>query len=871
MPEYVEYFALTNLKEKKYPVIFTEEEREYKFFKKGKNKLLLWDVFNEPFVLNESKRGKNLFLKLKKGELLEQNKFIELLLKAGYDEYDKVYSEKEFARRGFIIDVFFEESEHPLRIEFFGDYIDELRFFDPASQRKIETKDILYLYIPEKLQKILGLNLLKPSDFYHISEKDFRNKRSLKIKKFSKFSDFIEFLKKEKEKKKIIYVSREIFRFSYLKKLIPELEYLKGEISESFEIIDEKKIIISERDIYPAITPEKKFILPFREESFFEINPGDTVIHEEEGVCSIKGFKKLKTNGKEIEHIELIFKENQKLFIPFWEIYKIEKYFGKREFTDFSTKKWAKEFVRAKIEVHEFAKKILELTARRKVLKGISFKLKKGEEEVLNEIILSFPYTETDDQKRAWEEVRRDMESEKRMDRLIIGDSGFGKTEIALRAASMCVLKGYQTLFLAPTTPLVLQHYRNFKERLREFPINVRMLSRLLPKKEEKEILNDLKEGRIDILIATHRALSPDVNFKNLGLLIIDEEQRFGVEHKEKLKFLREEVDTLILSASPIPRTLALSIYGVNDISRIRTPPKGRKESEIIIAPYSLQKVKEAIEKELKRKGQVIYVRNRIAPLKEIKSKIETLFPDAKCEILHGRMDKEKIEDVLISFILGEVKILITTSILETGMDFDNANTLIIERPDLFGLSELYALKGRVGRRDKKSYVYILLPHKLGEKAKERIRTIKRYNYPGSGEKVALKDLEMRGPGEIFGKKQAGFIKHMGITMYIKMLEDEIKKLKGETVFNKIPQIVSYTSLYFPDNMEEEDKLYLARSLFTAETEEEINFVIEEYRDRFGKPDERMEKIFELAKAFLKAKKQRKDRVKIFENLVYIE
>jgi len=869
MHEYVEYFALTNLKEKKYPLIFTEEEEEYKFFKKGKDKLLLWDIFNEPLVLNESKREKKLFLKLKKGELLEQNKFIEFLLKAGYDEYDKVYSEKEFARRGFIIDVFFEESEYPLRIEFFGDYIEELRFFDPASQRKIKARDILYLYIPEKLQKNFLLNLLKPLEFYHIYEKDFKDKKIIKIKKFSKFSDFIEFLKKEK--RKIIYVSKEIFRFSYLKKIIPELLYLKGEISSSFEIIDEEKVIISERDIYPSITPERKFLLPFREESFFEINPGDTVIHEEEGICSIKGFKKIKTNGKEIEHIELIFKENQKLFIPFWEIYKIEKYFGKRGFTDFSTKKWAKEFVRAKIEIHEFAKKILELTAKRKVLKGISFKLDKQEEEILNEIILSFPYTETHDQKRAWEEVRKDMESEKRMDRLIIGDSGFGKTEIALRAASMCALKGFQTLLLAPTTPLVFQHYRNFKERLEEFPINVKMLSRLLSKKEEKEILKDLKEGKIDILIATHRALSNDVNFKNLGLLIIDEEQRFGVEHKEKIRFLRDEVDTLILSATPIPRTLALSIYGVNDISRIRTPPVGRRETDLIIAPLSIERVKEAIERELKRKGQVIYVRNRIAPLKEIKSKIEILFPGVKCEILHGRMDKEKIEDVLISFIIGEIKILITTSILEIGMDFDNANTLIIERPDLFGLSELYALKGRVGRRDKKSYVYILLPHKLSERAKERIRTIKRYNYPGSGEKVALKDLEMRGPGELFGKKQKGFIKNLGISVYLKILEEEIKKLKGEKIIKKIPEIISYTSLYFPDKMEEEDKIYLARGLFTAEDEVEINFIIEEYRDRFGKPDEKMEKIFELAKAFLKAKKESKKRIKIFENLIYIE
>ncbi|MEO0254139.1 MAG: DEAD/DEAH box helicase [candidate division WOR-3 bacterium] len=865
---YVEFFSLTNLKENKYPVILSKFEEEYKYFKKLKNKILLFNLFNEPIVISEEKKEKNLILEIKRGKELKIFQFINLLINAGYKEYDKVYSEREFARRGYIIDVFFEESELPLRIELFGDFIEDLRFFDPVTQKSVEKKEVLYIYIPEKFKNFFS-NLLKPLDFYYINERDFLDKKIDQLPKFKKFIDFIEFLKNKN--KKIIYVADNTLRYSYLKKLINNIEFLKGNISESFEIPDEGKIIISERELYPSIKTSQKFTLPFREEEFFEINPGDTVIYEEEGICSIKGFKRIKSEEREIENIELIFQDNQKLYVPFWEIYKIERYFGKSKFTDYSKNLWAKNFLKTKIEIHEFAKKILTLTARRKVLKGISFKLDEEEEKILNEIILSFPYIETEDQKRAWEETKRDLESEKRMDRLIIGDSGFGKTEIALRALAMCALKGYQGLLLAPTTPLVLQHYRNFCERLKDFPLNIRMLSRLITKNEEREIIDGLREGKIDILISTHRALSEDVKFKKLGLLVIDEEQRFGVEHKEKLRLLREELDTLIISATPIPRTLALSIYNILDISRIRTPPKGRKETEIIITNYSLNKVREAIEKELERNGQVIYVRNRISPLKEIKSKINLIFPDVRCEILHGKMSKEEIEDILISFILGEIKILITTSILETGMDFENVNTLIIERPDLFGLSELYALKGRVGRRDRKSYVYLLLPHKLTERARERIKILKRYNYPGSGEKVALKDLEMRGPGEFFGKKQKGFIKKLGINFYIKLLEEEIKKLKGEKVIKIIPKIIPYTSLFFPSNMEDEDKLHISRSLFTAESEEEINLIIEEYKDRFGKPDKNMEKIFLLAKKFLEAKIKGKSKVKVFENLIFIE
>ncbi|MEN3044779.1 MAG: DEAD/DEAH box helicase [Candidatus Hydrothermales bacterium] len=868
MTEYVEYYALKNLENGKYPIILSENIDDYKFFKKGKNKILLWDPLKEPFVLESSKVKNKFFLELKSSIKVNREKLVELLIKSGYEEYEKTFSEGEFARRGFIIDIFFEEEEYPIRIEFFGDQIEEIRFFDPFTQRKIGIVESVYLYVPQEFCNFF-FNLVDLKNFFFIYEKNFLNKKIIPLQKFLKLTEFIEFLKEQKME--VYYVAKENIRYSYYKKLIENLKFLKGEISKSFIVPEENTVVVSEREIYPVLKTSKKFVLPFREESFFEISPGDTVIHEEEGICSIKGIKRIKTEGKEIDYIELIFKDNQKLFIPFWEIHKIEKYFGKRAFTDFSTNKWVKELVRSKIEVHEFAKKLLNLTARRKVLKGISFRLDEEEEKILNEIILSFPFTETDDQRTAWEETKKDMESENRMDRLILGDSGFGKTEIALRASSMCALKGYQALFLAPTTPLVLQHYRNFSNRLKDFPINVKMLSRLLTKSEEKEIIKDLKEGKIDILIATHRALYDDVRFKNLGLLIIDEEQRFGVEHKEKLRLLREELDTLILSATPIPRTLALSIYGTIDISRIRTPPLGRKEKEVILVNYSLIEIKRAIERELKRGGQVLYIRNRISPLKEIKEKIKSLFPDVECEILHAKKSNEEIENILVNFILGKIKILIATNILETGMDFDNANTLIVERPDLFGLSELYALKGRVGRRDKKSYVYFLLPHKLSERARERIITVKRYNYPGAGEKVALKDLEMRGPGELFGKKQKGFLKGLSITFYLRLLEEEIKKLKGETLPKRKVDIIPYSSLYFPSYLGEEDKIFIARSLFTAESVEEIDCIIDEYKDRFGKPDDSTLRIFKLAYAFLKAKKENISKIKIFKDYIYTE
>ncbi|MEN3046369.1 MAG: CarD family transcriptional regulator, partial [Candidatus Hydrothermales bacterium] len=387
MIEYVEYYALKNLENGKYPIILSENVEDYKFFKKGKERILLWNPQKEPFVLKSKEFKNTLFFELKPSVRVNRERLIEILIDSGYKEHEKAFSEGELARRGFILDIFFEEEDYPIRIEFFGDQIEEIRLFDPYSQRKIDTLKNIYLYIPKKYSNFLD-NFVDIESFFFIKEKDFQNKKTIPLPKFKRLSEFVEFLKNQEME--IFYVAKESIRYSYLKKLIENLKFLKGEISKSFIIPEEGAIVISEREIYPAIETSKKFVLPFREECFFEISPGDTVIHEEEGICSIKGIKRIETEGKEIDYIELIFKDNQKLFIPFWEIYKVEKYFGKRTFTDFSTNKWVKEFVRAKIEIHEFAKKLLNLTARRKVLKGISFKLDEEEEKILNEIILSF-------------------------------------------------------------------------------------------------------------------------------------------------------------------------------------------------------------------------------------------------------------------------------------------------------------------------------------------------------------------------------------------------------------------------------------------------------------------------------------------------
>ncbi|NPA53851.1 MAG: DEAD/DEAH box helicase, partial [Aquificae bacterium] len=456
------------------------------------------------------------------------------------------------------------------------------------------------------------------------------------------------------------------------------------------------------------------------------------------------------------------------------------------------------------------------------------------ENELIKQFEEDFPFVETPDQLKAIKDIKKDLFSEKPMERVICGDVGFGKTEVALRAVFINAVNGKQSLVLAPTTVLSYQHYRNFKERLEPYGIKVENLSRLKSKKETEKILKELEEGKIDVIVGTHKALQENVKFKNLGLLVIDEEHRFGVRAKEKIRQLKKDIDTLYMTATPIPRTLNMALSGLKELSVINTPPEGRVETKTYVFPYTEEKVIEAIEKELNRNGQVFYIHNRIETINEKAKEIKQWFPDKKVAVAHGRMKPKEIEKVLLDFIQKKTDILVSTSIIETGIDIPTANTLIIERADLFGLAQLYHLRGRVGRGNIQAYCYLFVPPEgnITEDAQKRLSTIKRLTRPGSGLKISIEDMQIRGVGNILGVEQSGHIKAVGYEMYIKLLQEAINEETGHE--EKEPVIVvdfeSYIPSDFIQNPTERLNIYMAVS--KAKDEKEIQ-KIKEYLEKF--------------------------------------
>lgn len=781
------------------------------------------------------------FLKIKKNEEIERDNFIEILEKEGFERVLYVEGKKEYAIRGGIVDFYPEYEELPLRIEFLGNKIFEIRVFDPSNQRKVKKLDEYYLstknFYKEKnklleefkiiyeIQKMLPLKIIpNPPLLFEIfrMEVEKLNKRGFKI----------------------FYLAPNTIRYSYLKNIFPFLEYKKGNLYHGFVLEDEKIGIFGEGEIYGFKDEEKIPLFSERIENTTLLECGDLVTHEDYGIGYLKEVKIFEIDKKKIDTFVIIFNEKQKIYVPFYEIDKLERYSGEKiKETEISSKTWFMKKLKAKIYANEFAKRLLENMAERKAkIKDFVYEYKKE----IDEIILSFPYKETEDQERVWEEIKREILSEKICERLVCGDVGFGKTEIALRASALCALNKKQVAILVPTTILAIQHEMNFKERLKNFNIRVESLTRLKPEKIQREIIKKIQEGEIDIIIGTHRILQEDVKFKNLGLLIVDEEHRFGIGQKEKIKFLKKDIDTIYLSATPIPRTLFLSLSKIMDLSLIETPPPSKKEIETIIVPYNIETIEKAINFELGRDGQVIYIHNRINRLKEIKEKLERLFPEAIVEIVHAKMEKEKIENIFINFMLGKIDILVSTSILEAGVDFPKANTLIVENPHLFGLAELHQIRGRIGRRDKKAYAYFLIPKNIGENAKKRLKAIATYRHLGSGFKIALYDMKLRGAGKIFDKKQHGFIKGLGYNLFFKILDEEIKRVKGEKFEEKKVKIQVESDIYIPRDYIEDEEVIISiyKRLSEAKNIGEIKEIYEEIKDRFGEMPENLKKIF---------------------------
>ena len=595
-----------------------------------------------------------------------------------------------------------------------------------------------------------------------------------------------------------------------------------------------------EADVAARIEPRKSKTAAFVSD-FRDLTIGDYVVHVEHGIGRYVGLKEIEQDGLTVEFMVLEFAEQARLYVPLTRLDLIQKYRSTDAgptpvLNKLGSQQWTKTRARVKKAMADMADELLKLYAERQAAKGHSFNV---DNEFQLEFEEAFDYTETDDQLNAIADIKRDMESERPMDRLLCGDVGYGKTEVAMRAAFKAVQDGKQVAVLTPTTILAFQHYETFKKRFAQFPINVEMISRFRTPKEQKVILERTENGKVDVLIGTHRLLSQDIKFQDLGLLIVDEEQRFGVKHKERLKQMRRAIDVLAMSATPIPRTLHMSLVGLRDMSVIETPPKDRMAIQTVVAKFDEKLVRSAIELELERGGQVYFVHNRVESIYEISAKIHELVPAARITVGHGQMGESELEKVMLAFVHGEYDVLVATSIIENGLDISRANTMIINRADRHGLSELYQLRGRVGRSNRRAYAYLLIPpeQELTEIARRRLAALKEFSDLGAGFKIAALDLELRGAGNMLGGQQSGHIEAVGFEMYTSMLEQAVRELKGEGQEERAAtQLNLGIALRIEEDYvpEENQRLRLYKKIASAVSEEALADVHAELQDRYG-------------------------------------
>ncbi len=626
--------------------------------------------------------------------------------------------------------------------------------------------------------------------------------------------------------------------------------------SSGFESSELKTVILTDQDIFGKSYRKKKTFRSkksFPIASFLDLVPGDYIVHINHGIGVFREIKRMTAGGIEKDFIVIEYADSDVLFVALDQMNMIQKYMSfedKAPRIDNLGKKSAWNRIKAKVQqdVEEIAHELITIYAKRKALKGIQFPPDTAWQE---EFEANFEYEETPDQLAAIEDVKDDMESSQPMDRLVCGDVGFGKTEVAIRAAFKAAMAGKQIAILVPTTVLAMQHYNTFRKRFKDYPVSIGVICRFRSQSEINSYKAALSAGKLDIIIGTHALLSKDVFFKNLGLLIIDEEQKFGVKHKEQIKQLRSHVDVLTLSATPIPRTLHMSMAGIRDLSIIQTPPENRQAVETYVLEDNPDILKMAIERELSRGGQIFYVHNRVQTIDSQAEVVKEIVPQARIAVGHGQMPEGELEEVMIDFLEGKYDILMSTTIIESGLDMPHVNTIIINRADTFGLSQLYQLKGRVGRSSLKGYAYLFHPRHiaLNEIAQKRLRVISEFSELGSGFKIAMKDLEIRGSGNILGREQSGNIMDIGFDLYCQMLDDTVRRLKGDKL-NKIIRTPVFLKVdtFIPDEYisDQKQKIEFYKKFESCEIEAEIENVIEEITDRFGKPPYNVQILIEL-------------------------
>jgi len=765
-------------------------------------------------------------IQFRRGMTEKMERVLEQLSRAGYERVAQVTTRGQFAVRGGIVDLYSWQAPLPVRVEFFGDEIESLREFDIDTQtsvRDLNSVDILLGTADDQSSALrdyvtrdhlkIDIEPAEPSAAHiQISEgstencaEDFSGAfQDCEVGEFAigdlmlveaKRAQFAARLKEWRANKAkiVIYFQTEgeIERFREImgeKGALDDVDLVEGTLARGFSFPAANLVVLSAAELFGRFATHGRRRLRRAERhraqiDFSELSEGNFVVHLEHGVGRFLGLEKFAAQNGAQEVLVLEFADEAKLYVPLEQAYLVSRYVGVGKkspiLSSLGDAKWARAKKNTAAAIFDYAGKMLTLQAERETHPGHAFG---PDTKWQAEFEHSFPFRETADQLKTIVETKIDMEQPRPMDRLICGDAGFGKTEIAIRAAFKAVMDGKQVAVLAPTTVLAQQHFEVFRQRMLDYPVRIEMLSRFRSHSEQRKVLELLRKGGVDIVIGTHRLISGDVVFKDLGLVVIDEEQRFGVLHKEKFKELFKLVDVLTLSATPIPRTLYLSLVGVKDMSTIETPPLNRLPVETVVCGYDERIIRDAINRELERQGQVFFLHNRVQTIERMRDKIADLCPDAKIDIGHGQMDSDELEAVMARFVAGGIDVLVCTTIIESGLDISNANTIIIDRADRFGLADLYQLRGRVGRAEHKAYAYLLLPREMMAigAARKRINAIKQYSSLGAGFRIAMRDLEIRGAGSILGTAQSGHIMAVGFDLYCQLLKQAVAQRKGE-------------------------------------------------------------------------------------------
>jgi transcription-repair coupling factor (superfamily II helicase) len=847
----------------------------------------------------------------------------EALALAGYARTDRVEERGQFAVRGGIVDVFPSTGREPLRIELFGDEIEQVRAFSPFTQRALHpVEDALVYPAAERRADLVELDLrddeidgpapapddfvppvdrspdlvwepdevrrvweeegIAPLDLSRAAELDpfprgqpfaFEAQRpAIAARGLAEAETELQGFLRAGQRVVVAFPHRgeALRQKALLRKIEPETleagEPLPRDPAIRFAVSPARRGFVW-RELGLVLLPDNQVFRkrPARVDarlgralaSFADLRTGDYVVHEDHGVGKLLGFETKEVAGVTRDYLLVAFRGDDRLYLPHEQLGKLSKYIGADakapQLSKLGGKAWANLKARARESVRELAGELLALYAQRQRAPGVAFDLAN---EWLERLEASFPYRETEDQARVIEAVKEDLESEHPMDRLVCGDVGFGKTEVAVRAAFAVAVNGKQVLVLCPTTILAEQHWNTFRERYRDFPVRVEMVSRFRKPAEAKQVLADFAAGKVDVLVGTHRVLSRDVIPKDLGLVVLDEEQRFGVAQKELLRALRLEVDVLALSATPIPRTLHMSLSGLRDISIIETPPEGRRPIRTTVGEYDDEIVRQALEREHAREGQSFYLHNRVETIDEVAAKLQQLCPGLRFLVAHGQMGERELEDRMHAFLRNDADVLVSTTIIESGIDIPQANTLVVERADMLGLSQLYQIRGRVGRSDVTAHAYLLYPdaHELTAEARARLATLADHTELGAGFQIAMRDLEIRGAGDLLGAEQSGHVAALGFELYVEMLNEAVAELSGQSrVVARPVRVDARVDAYIPAAYvpAEAMKIDLHRRLALVESDDELRELRLATEDRFGPLPEPVESLFAIQEAKL--------------------